>query len=302
MFRYKKLLLMFLAASLISGQDFLSDAFFLDLGIVIEPKTGKETNSKVVEQLPRDNAVVTVNKTHGKAIYMATTSEMFASLDRINEQIRSTEEMLKSKITSLEQENLGLKNQIMDLNQRMEYEFPDILVSEGISSKPPIENPVPLTIARLSDPATEDLPTDIGPDHNGNGPTTNKSGGFDQAQYTVGVIAYQREDYELCLEIFNQLPLDQTNQRTMSNILYWMADAYQQLRDYDKALMMLERLSISGSKEQMDDMLVKKAFIYREQGSQNQAKEVFAQLVDLFPESEYAPLAQIEIKNYNSEK
>ena len=302
MFRYKKLFLMFLAASLISGQDFLSDAFFLDLGIVIEPKTGKETNSKVVEKFPRDNAVVTVNKTHGKAIYMATTSEMFASLDRINEQIRSTEEMLKSKITSLEQENLGLKNQIMDLNQRMEYEFPDILVSEGISSKPPIENPVPLTIARLSDPATEDLPTDIGPDHNGNGPTTNKSGGFDQAKYTIGVIAYQREDYELCLEIFNQLPLDQTNQRTMSNILYWMADAYQQLRDYDKALMMLERLSISGSKKQMDDMLVKKAFIYREQGSQNQAKEVFAQLVDLFPESEYAPLAQIEIKNYSSEK
>lgn len=301
MFRYKKPLLMFLAASLISGQDFLSDAFFLDLGIVIEPKTGKETNSKVVEELPRDNAVVTVNKTHGKAIYMATTSEMFASLDRINEKIRSTEEMLKSKITSLEQENLGLKNQIMDLNQRMEYEFPDILVSEGISSKPPIENPVPLTIARLSDPATEDLPTDIGPDHNGNGPT-NKSGGFDQAKYTIGVIAYQREDYELCLEIFNQLPLDQTNQRTMSNILYWMADAYQQLRDYDKALMMLERLSISGSKEQMDDMLVKKAFIYREQGSQNRAKEVFTQLVDLFPESEYAPLAQLEIKNNSSEK
>ena len=301
MFRYKKLLLMFLAASLISGQDFLSDAFFLDLGIVIEPKTGKETNSKVVEELPRNNAVVTVNKTHGKAIYMATTSEMFASLDRINEQIRSTEEMLKSKITSLEQENLGLKNQIMDLNQRMEYEFPDILVSEGISSKPPIENPVPRTMARLSDPATEDLPTDIGPGHNGNGPT-NKSGGFDQAKYTIGVIAYQREDYELCLEIFNQLPLDQTNQRTMSNILYWMADAYQQLRDYDKALMMLERLSISGSKEQMDDMLVKKAFIYREKGSQNQAKEVFAQLVDLFPESEYAPLAQIKIKNHSSEK
>ena len=301
MFRYRKLFLIFLAASFISGQDFLSDSFFLDLGIVIEPKTGNETNSKVVEEFPRDNAVVTVNKTHGKAVYMATTSEMFASLDRINEQIRSTEEMLKSKITSLEQENLGLKNQIMDLNQRMEYEFPNILVSEGISSKPPIENPVPLAITALSDSAIEDLPTDIGPDHNGKGPT-NKSGGFDQAKYTIGVIAYQREDYELCLEIFNQLPLDQTNQRTMSNILYWMADAYQQLRDYDKALMMLERLSISGSKEQMDDMLVKKAFIYREQGSQNQAKEVFAQLVDLFPESEYAPLAQIEIKNYSSEQ
>ena len=116
------------------------------------------------------------------------------------------------------------------------------------------------------------------------------------------MIAYQREDYELCLEIFNQLPLDQTNQRTMSNILYWMADAYQQLRDYDKALMMLERLSISGSKEQMDDMLVKKAFIYREQGSQSRAKEVFTQLIDLFPESEYAPLAQIEIKNNSSEQ
>ena len=302
MIRYRKLFLMFLTASFISGQAFLSDAFYLDFGIVVESKTGKETNSKVAEELSRDNAVVTVNKTHGKAVYMATTSEMFASLDRINEQIRSTEEMLKSKITSLEQENLGLKNQIMDLNQRMEYEFLNILTSEGISSKPPIENPVPLAITALSDPATEDFPTDIGPDHNEAGPTTNESIGFDQAQYTVGVIAYQREDYELCLEIFNQLPLDQTNQRTMSNILYWMADAYQQLRDYDKALMMLERLSISGSKEQMDDMLVKKAFIYREKGSQNQAKEVFAQLVDLFPESEYAPLAQLEIKNNSSEQ
>ena len=53
---------------------------------------------------------------------------------------------------------------------------------------------------------------------------------------------------------------------------------------------------------QMVDMVVKKAFIYREKGSQNQAKEVFSQLVDLFPESEYAPLAQIKIKNHSSEK
>ena len=293
MYRYTKLFSPLIAVSLVCGQESLSDVFFLDLGIVIKPKTGTETVSRAVTP-PIDDANAKVSKIDGRPIYMATSSEMLASLDRINEQIRVIEESLKSKITSLEKKNRDLKTQVRDLNQRMESEFSNVLTYEESNSKPPIEIPVPLTTTAFSTPAIEDLPIETDFKHN-KGNITGEPDGFDEKKYIDGVIAYQREDYELCLKKFNQLHLDRSNRRTVSNILYWIADAHQQLGQYDQALQSLEKLSRSGYEQQMDDMLVQKGLIYQKIGSKDKAQKAFTLLVDSFPESEYVALAQLEI-------
>ena len=293
MYRYTKLFSLLIAVSLVCGQESLSDVFFLDLGIVIKPKTGTETVSRAVTP-PIDDANAKVSKIDGSTIYMATSSEMLASLDRINEQIRVIEESLKSKIASLEKKNRDLKTQVRDLNQRMESEFSNVLTDKESNSKPSIEIPVPLTATAFSTPAIEDLPIETDFKHN-EGNITGEPGGFDEKKYIDGVIAYQREDYELCLKKFNQLHLDQSNRRTVSNILYWIADAHQQLGQYDQALQSLEKLSRSGYEQQMDDMLVQKGLIYQKIGSKDKAQKAFTLLVDSFPESEYVALAQLEI-------
>ena len=293
MYRYTKLFSLLIAVSLVCGQESSSDVFFLDLGIVIKPKTGTETVSRAVTP-PIDDANAKVSKIEGSTIYMATSSEMLASLDRINEQIRVIEESLKSKITSLEKKNRDLKTQVRDLNQRMESEFSNVLTYEESNSKPPIEIPVPLTTTAFSTPAIEDLPIETDFKHN-KGNITGEPDGFDEKKYIDGVIAYQREDYELCLKKFNQLHLDRSNRRTVSNILYWIADAHQQLGQYDQALQSLEKLSRSGYEQQMDDMLVQKGLIYQKIGSKDKAQKAFTLLVDSFPESEYVALAQLEI-------
>ena len=64
----------------------LSEVFFLDLGIVIEPSIGNESYNRVVEA-PTEEIAFQIKKAASGSIYMAASSEMLASLDRINDRI-----------------------------------------------------------------------------------------------------------------------------------------------------------------------------------------------------------------------
>ena len=61
----------------------ISEVFFLDLGIVIEPSTGDEEYNRIVEA-PSEEVNFQIKKAKSGSIYMAASKEMLASLDRIN--------------------------------------------------------------------------------------------------------------------------------------------------------------------------------------------------------------------------
>ena len=93
----------------------ISEVFFLDLGIVIEPTTGDEKYNRVVEA-PSEEINFQIKKVKSGSIYMAASSEMLASLERINSRIEKLEVSFQEKLHDLQHENQLLKTMITDLN------------------------------------------------------------------------------------------------------------------------------------------------------------------------------------------
>ena len=264
----------------------ISEVFFLDLGIVIEPSVGNETYNRIVES-PTEEIAFQIKKAQSGSIYMAASSEMLASLDRINDRIALLEKSFEQKISGLQDENKILKDMMMDINightavtmspEQSMAENPVELLTESNEDLKPVdlESKTPLVSETVELPV---IPS------------------FNQQDYMAGVFAYQREDFPMALDYFSNLVLDKSTKDIINNVLYWMADSYQQIGDFNNALISLEKILTDPDSDHLDDALIKKGLLHRKLGQTEESLIVFNQLVNNFPRSEYAKLARMEIK------
>ena len=264
----------------------ISEVFFLDLGIVIEPSVGNETYNRIVES-PTEEIAFQIKKAQSGSVYMAASSEMLASLDRINDRIALLEKSFEQKISGLQDENKILKDMMMDINightavtispEQSMAENPVELLTESNEDLKPVdlESKTPLVSETVELPV---IPS------------------FNQQDYMAGVFAYQREDFPMALDYFSNLVLDKSTKDIINNVLYWMADSYQQIGDFNNALISLEKILTDPDSDHLDDALIKKGLLHRKLGQTEESLIVFNQLVNNFPRSEYAKLARMEIK------
>ena len=268
----------------------ISEVFFLDLGIVIEPSVGNESYNRIVES-PTEEIAFQIKKAQSGSIYMAASSEMLASLDRINDRIALLEKSFEQKISGLQDENKILKDMMMDINightavtmspEQSMAENPVELLTESNEDLKPVdlESKTPLVSEIVEMPViTPVIPS------------------FNQQDYMAGVFAYQREDFPMALDYFSNLVLDKSTKDIINNVLYWMADSYQQIGDFNNALISLEKILTDPDSDHLDDALIKKGLLHRKLGQTEESLIVFNQLVNNFPRSEYAKLARMEIK------
>jgi len=268
----------------------ISEVFFLDLGIVIEPSVGNESYNRIVES-PTEEVAIQIKKAQSGSVYMAASSEMLASLDRINDRITLLEKSFEQKIGGLQDENKILKDMMMEIN----------IGHTGVTMSPEesmVENPVELLTASEEGPKSVDLESKT--------PLVLETvelpvsapviPSFNQQDYMAGVFAYQREDFPMALDYFSNLVLDKSTKDIINNVLYWMADSYQQIGDFNNALISLEKILIDPDSDHLDDALIKKGLLHRKLGQKEESLIVFNQLVNNFPKSEYAKLARMEIK------
>ena len=251
----------------------ISEVFFLDLGIVIEPSTGDEKYNRVVEA-PSEEINFQVKKAKSGSIYMAASSEMLASLERINSRIEKLEISFQEKLFDLQQENQILKSMITDFNKRPNNSDADEILSVK-------EEQVSALIA--SNKNNEKNPKKI-------------SNAFNRKDYMAGVFAYQQDKFKLAIKYFANLHLTNTNKNISDNIIYWMADSYQHLGDIDNAMIYLDLVLKNNNSDHIDDALIKKGLLHRKRGEIDQSLVIFNKLVNNFPKSEYAKLARMEIK------
>ena len=269
-----------------------ADVFFLDMGVAIEPKNGSEESSRLIKQTVNTNNKKVVTSKTDRSIYMATSSEMFSTLDKINDQVYAIEESFKSKLATLKIENSRLRNQVVSLNQKLNSEIINLSDKNIIDSKPITEVPMPIESNPISiDIIEADLPSDRAEN------IIDETVGFDEAIYTSGVIAYSNENYDQCIKYFKALSLKETNKRTSGNILLWLAESYEQIGRYKQALKSLNQLSKLGLDKYSDLVLIKQGIIYRNIGMNREAQELFITLVNIYPDSKYASLAKEEINN-----
>ena len=268
----------------------ISEVFFLDLGIVIEPSVGNESYNRIVES-PTEEIAFQIKKAQSGSVYMAASSEMLASLDRINDRIALLEKSFEQKISGLQDENKILKDMMMDINightavtmspEQSMAENPVELLTESNEDLKPVdlESKTPLVSEIVEMPViTPVIPS------------------FNQQDYMAGVFAYQREDFPMALDYFSNLVLDKSTKDIINNVLYWMADSYQQIGDFNNALISLEKILTDPDSDHVDDALIKKGLLHRKLGQTEESLIVFNQLVNNFPRSEYAKLARMEIK------
>ena len=247
----------------------LSEIFFLDLGIVIEPSKGDESYTRKIDR-PSEEVSFKIKKVESGSIMMASSKELLSTLDRVNERLNNLEKSFKTEMQALHDKNTQLAIALDNINN---FDF--------------FDNETNLTEKNILLPNKQE---NIGEKvENAEVPIFNK------AVYMTAIFAYQREDYEDALGYFSRLNTSYASNEDKENIFYWMADSHQRLGQYDDALSLLERIMEFGDLR-IDDALIKKGLLHRKLGEENLALAAFNDVVSEHPNSEYLRLAQMELK------
>jgi len=254
----------------------LSEIFFLDLGIVIEPSNGSEDYSRVVDK-PSEEVKFKVKKVESGSVYMASGEELLSTLNRLNDRIEQLENSFKNEIATIREKNEDLEQLLADVSNKFSNQELASAVSQETASLSESSNkengPINISVLNIS---------------------SNSEPSFDQSLYMSGVFAYQREDYGSAIDKFSKLKFDDAPDDTFENILYWMADAYQQTGQINQAFVLLNKITIVGS-SRIDDALVQMGLLHKKMGQEDLAIAAFEDVVAYHPDSEYVRLAQMEL-------
>ena len=247
----------------------LSEIFFLDLGIVIEPSKGDESYTRKIDR-PSEEVSFKIKKVESGSIMMASSKELLSTLDRVNERLNKLEKSFKTEMQALHDKNTELAIALDNINNFDFFDNQTDLAEKNILLPNKQEN--------ISE-EVENAEVPI----------------FNKAVYMTAIFAYQREDYEDALGYFSRLNTSLASNEDKENIFYWMADSHQRLGQYDDALGLLERIMEFGDLR-IDDALIKKGLLHRKLGDENLALAAFNHVVSEHPNSEYLRLAQMELK------
>lgn len=275
-----------------SSQPVEAEIFFLDLGIAIEPPTGKEEYSRLIET-PSQEIKIKIKKAESGAIYMAASQEMLELLKRIQERIDQLEDTFSKEVDLIQSENKEIKDIIAVITNPplRKPERPEVFipVNNGFVDNSSFEDVTIETVfSVLEMPPLMPLPKQILA-------TTQQQ--FSQLVYMSAVFAYQREEYKEALSYFLALSFAGANKWTVGNVLYWMADCYRQGKEYNSALIMLDKLLVMENPGRATDALIQKGLIYRTLGKEELAIIMFRDLLDDYPESDYARLVGMELNS-----
>ena len=253
----------------------VNDDFFLDLGIVIEPSNGDEEINRLI-QAPPEKVKLFIDKAPSGSVYMASTKELQETLVRINHKIEGLQLAFQRQTENLEKENGELRVMINNLIEQVESPVKELAViieeSDEVKNSPAEKvNEELAVIAKHENPPV-----------------------FNRTLYMNAVFAYQREDYQTAIRQFSDLALDDIDDITAGNVLYWMADCYFQLDQPSNALSVLKQLGMYKESDKLDDSMILQGLAFRQLGEKDKAVAAFAGVVELYPESEYYRLAQME--------
>jgi len=277
-----------------------ADIFFLDLGIVIEPRTGKEVYNRLVNP-SSEEVKLRIKKVESGSVYMATSKEMLNALQRIQQRMDVLEKSFQTQISVLRAENQELKGMLTEIKSKPTSvpvsNITAVTLPKAEPDVPKIDpqpSPKTLDVAEQSTPSL--IETSPAP-HTKIPPPKVKKPSLNYSEYMAAIFAYQREDYREALKHFEKLDLSTATPEMAANILYWSADAHNQLGETYQALSLLdELLSKHIQSDRVDDALVQKGLLYRKTGQKELALAAFTRLVQEFPSSEYSRLASMELK------
>ena len=288
MFNIKTILIILLFSSGYSQLE-NEDIFFLDMGIMIEES--KLARSKNANQIIEKKNINTIKNSNGNSVYMATSSDMLTTITKMNNQISAIEESFKNKLQNLEIENSRLRNQVFDLSKKLSLNNNTEMTDYVSSIKPKQDGSIPKEMHLISKNINTQVqsPSDLS--------RNNDLKYFDESIYNDGIIAFNNENYNLCIKYFESMPLSDVDIRRANNVLLCLSESYENINRYKKALNSLDKVNDLNSNKYIDLVLIKKGIIYKKVGLPKEAKKLFTRLLEKYPKSQYFSLAKEELKN-----
>ena len=274
------------------GQQVDRDTFLPDMGVVIQPadKLGKVEQSIDETRIVKSN--ILRDKREHSSITVTKASDMISSIDKITRQVSDIDKDYHSRIEQLEVENFSLRNQVISLKQRLNSEILSVNSIEVDSVKPKIEVSLPLEISSVDHGIVEEI--DPQPENISHKIILKD---FDEDIYVKGVIHYNNEQFDDCIENLGVLPFEKGESRNATKGLFLLADSYEKIGRYKQALLCLEKLASFNDPVYSELVLFKKGIIYRDIGMSDKAQKVFQTLVNFYPDSEYKAFAEQEMHN-----
>ena len=151
MYRYLYIILICLFSDIFC-QGTNGDTFFLDMGVVIKSENKRTNSNGLIDSTPIKQSNHVIQKKDAGSIYMATTSDLISTIDRITNQVTDIEKEFESKLDKLEIENSNLRNQIVSLKQRLNSEILDTKSIEADLVKPETNSSIPVSYTHLTLP------------------------------------------------------------------------------------------------------------------------------------------------------
>ena len=107
--------LLLISSPIIAQETPLSEIFFLDLGIVIEPAKGNESYSRVVDK-PSEEVSFKIKKVESGSLLMASSKELLSTLDRVTNRLDKLEKSFQSEMEIMHKKNTELSFALEQLN------------------------------------------------------------------------------------------------------------------------------------------------------------------------------------------
>jgi len=112
-----------------------------------------------------------------------------------------------------------------------------------------------------------------------------------RAKYNEGLTLFNQKNYKEAAKIFSQLLENTPNHELSSNIAYWAGESYYGLENYEVAKNYFDFVKKYPDSPKSDDALIMAGQSLLKMGNNAQADAVFKELLEKYPDSEYAKLA-----------
>jgi tol-pal system protein YbgF len=117
-----------------------------------------------------------------------------------------------------------------------------------------------------------------------------------QSAYNRALDDYYNREFDRAIDKFSQIIAKYPGNTLADNSQYWLAECYYGLEDFSRAIEEFRKVFSYSDTEKDDDAQLKLGFCYAQVGDATQAVTEFRKLLNLYPDSEFVPVANTKIK------
>ncbi|MBN2011973.1 tetratricopeptide repeat protein [candidate division KSB1 bacterium] len=114
--------------------------------------------------------------------------------------------------------------------------------------------------------------------------------------YMAALNAFNAKDYPTAISRLQQLLNDNPNNKMASNFYYWIGESYFSTHDYEAAIQAFKQVQNYQHSWKLDDALLMLGRCYLKIGDADNAYQNFEQLLERFPDSEFAEKAKFYLQ------